>query len=139
LKHAGGFRLIRNEKVANSIIAYDQFNNNAVEGIATFHYSLYNDAVRLRNKVFAQAVINKISDRYHAGLIPPSADPWIDSMIVANRVPLKTEDLNALMFEFKNAILAYRQDYGNMKWGYGNLRDRQKGLIELINKEYHLE
>ena len=43
------------------------------------------------------------------------------------------------MFEFKNALLSYRQDYSNMKWGYDNLLKNQQELIKLISKEYDLK
>ena len=41
LKNAGGFRLLRNRKVANSIIVYDQFNNDAMRNIALQHNSFF--------------------------------------------------------------------------------------------------
>jgi hypothetical protein len=80
LKNAGGFRLLRNKKVAN------------------------------------------------------------DSMISKNKIPLQPEVQSALMFEFKNALLSYKQDYiNNMKGGYDNLLKYQQELITLISKEYNLE
>jgi len=52
---------------------------------------------------------------------------------------LKEEVQNTTMFEFKNALLAYRMDYeSNMKWGFGTLRKRQAELVALIRKEYEL-
>ena len=51
LKNAGGFRLIRKKDVANKIIAYDQFNNDAIRNIAYQYNKFYENVVVLRNKV----------------------------------------------------------------------------------------
>ena len=70
---------------------------------------------------------------------PLSANSWIDSMINKNRTPIHSEMQLQLMFEFKNALLSYRQDFTNMEWGYDNLLKKQQELMTLISKEYHLE
>ena len=140
LKNAGGFRLLRNRKVANEIIAYDQFNNDAIKNIAAEHNSFWQTLIMLRNKVFAQDIISKIYNRYQYNPVPLSANSWIDSLIRTNRIPLQAETKETLMFEFKNALLSYRLDYINgEKWGAINLLQKQKDLIALIGKEYHLE
>ena len=55
-------------------------------------------------------------------------------------MPVESATQEALMFEFKNALLAYKQDYrNNGEMGYYGLKQYQKQLIELITKEYHLE
>jgi hypothetical protein len=54
-------------------------------------------------------------------------------------VPIPETTLKPLMFEFKNALLAYRQDFTNMAWGYKKLLNDQQELIALISKEYHLD
>ena len=140
LKNAGGFRLLRKKKVANSIIAYDLFNSSIMTGIEAQHNSFYETVVKLRNKVFVQEIISKIYSQYQFTPVPLSANSWIDSMISKNRIPFQAEAQSALMFEFKNALLSYKQDYiNNMKWGYDNLLKYQRELIALISKEYHLE
>ena len=140
LKNAGGFRLLRNKKVANMIIAYDQFYYNAMTNMAAQHNSFYETVVKLRNKVFVQEIISKIYSQYQYTPVPLSANSWIDSMISKNGIPLQAEAQSALMFEFKNALLSYKQDYiNNMKSGYDDLLKYQHELITLISKEYHLE
>ena len=139
LKNAGGFRLLRNKKVANKIISYDQFNYDAVINIAAQHNSFFETVVKLRNKVFVQEIINKIYSQYQFNPPPLTANSWIDNMISKNRIPIQAETQLSLMFEFKNALLAYRQDFTNMKFGYDNLLKNQQELIILISKEYHLE
>ena len=139
LKNAGGFRLIRNRKVANKIIAYDQFNIDAIRNIGTQHNSFFESVVKLRNKIFVQEITNKIYSEYQFNPPPLSANSWIDSMISKNKIPVQLETQLNIMFEFKNALLSYRQDYTNMKWGYDNLLKTQQELIILISKEYHLE
>ncbi len=139
LKNAGGFRLVLSKTVANKIIAYDQFNNNDIATIAAQHNSFFETVVKLRNNLFVQEIINKIYNQYQYNPPPLSANFWIDSMISKNRMPVHAETLSTLMFEFKNALLSYRQDYSNMKWGYDNLLKNQKEIITLISKEYHLQ
>ena len=139
LKNAGGFRLVRNKIVANKIIAYDQFNNDAIVNIAAQHNSFFETVAKLRNKLFVQEIINKIHNQYQYNPVPLSANFWIDSMISKNKIPIQAELQLSLMFEFKNALLAYRQDFTNVKWGYDNLLKNQQELITLISKEYHLE
>ncbi len=140
LKNAGGFRLIRNKKVANNIITYDQFYNSAMTGMAAQHNSYWETVIKLRNKVFVQEIITKIYSQYQYNPVPLSANSWIDSMISKNRIPLQAEAQSTLLFEFKNALLSYKQDYiGNMKGGYDTLLNHQQKLITLISKEYNLE
>ena len=44
------------------------------------------------------------------------------------------------MFEFKNALLSYKQDYiKNMKGDYDNLLKYHQDPISLTSKEYYLE
>ena len=140
LKNAGGFRLLRNKKVATEIIAYDQFYYNAMTNMEAQHNSFYETVVKLRNKVFVQEIISKIFNQYQYKTVPLSANYWIDSMINKNKIPLQAEVQSALLFEFKNALLSYKQDYiDNVKGGYDDLLKYQQGLLTLISKEYHLE
>lgn len=140
LKNAGGFRLIHNKKVASKIIAYDQYYYTVVSNIEAQHNSFYETAVRLRNKVFVEEIISKVFTKYSYPPAPMSANSMIDSMMNKNRMPVESATQEALMFEFKNALLAYKQDYrNNGEMGYYGLKQYQKQLIELITKEYHLE
>ena len=124
-KNAGGFRLIRKKNVANKIIAYDQFSNDAIRNIAYQYNKFYENVMVLRNKSFAQSVISHIFDRYFYTPPPVSANSWIDSMITRNRSPFSPEVQTTLIFEFKNALLAFRKDFSNMEWGYDQLREME--------------
>ncbi len=140
LKNAGGFRLIHNKKVANKIIKYDQFYYNVISNIELQHNSFYENTVRLRNKVFTGEIISKIFSKYNYTPAPMSANSFIDSMMNKYRIPIESQTQESLMFEFKNSILAYKQDYiNNGKMAYFGLQVYQKELIELIKKEYDLE
>jgi hypothetical protein len=139
LKNAGGFRLIRKKNVASKIIAYDQFNNDAIRNIANQYNKFYENVVVLRNKVFVQYIINKIFNQYGYVAPPASAKTWIDSLILKNKSPFADEIQTALVFEFKNALLAFRRDFTNMEWGYTNLLKLEHELIKLIEEEYHLK
>ncbi len=139
LKNAGGFRLIRNKGVATKILAYDQFNNDAVVNIKDQHNSFFETVIQLRNKVFAQKIINELFDRFGFAAPPISQNSLIDSMLNKNKSPLSPESQSISLFEFKNALLGYRKDFSNMNYSFNNLRTQMNALIELIMKEYRLE
>jgi len=139
LKNAGGFRLVRKINIANKIIAYDQFNNDAILNIAFQYNKFYENVVLLRNKAFVQETINKIHEKYQNEIPSDEANSWIDSMINKNTPPYSIADQTVFFFEFKNALLAFRKDFSNMDWGYDHLLQMQVELIELISKEYRLE
>ena len=139
LKNAGGFRLIRNKIVANKIIAYDQMNNDAIIIIKDQHNSFYETTVQLRNKIFVQEIINTIYNQYEKTPPPLSGNNWIDSMLKKNKNPFSEEIQTALLFEFKNAILAYRKDFTNMNFAFTYLREATSELIKLIRENYHLK
>lgn len=140
LKNAGGFRLIHNKKVASKIIKFDQYYYNVISNIEMQHNSFYETTVRLRNKVFEEEIISKLFNQYNYTPAPFAANALIDSMMNKNKNPIQPQILESLMFEFKNSILAYKQDYiNNGKMAYFGLQEYQKELIELIQKEYDLE
>ena len=139
LKNSGGFRLIRNKKVASNLILFDQFNNDAALNITQQHSFFFETAVQLRNKVFSQYIQNKIYETHKYKIPPPSDYRGIDSMIKKYKIPVAGENYAALLFEFKNALLAFRKDYTNMDWSYNTLYEKMKELIELIEEEYHLK
>ncbi len=140
LKNSGGFRLIRNKTVAYKIIAYDQFNNDAVRNIALQHNKFYENAVALRSRVFSEKVITEIYKKYDLSPAPYAANKWIDTLVEKNKVPLTAENQTGLFFEFKNALIALRRDYeNNMNWGYSNLQKLIGELIQVIQENYHLK
>ena len=140
LKNSGGFRLIRNKKVANSIIAYDQFNNNAIVNITKINLQFCLNAEALRSKVFSEKIINEVNKLYGNNVAPSSLNPWIDSLIKKNPIPLKPENETIQLFEFKNSLLAQKRDCEtNVFWGYDQTRHEIQKLIKLIQDEYHLK
>ena len=140
LKNSGGFLLIRNKTVANKIISYDQFNNNEMVNIALQHEKFYENATAIRSKIFAEEIIGSIYKLYGNDPAPISIDPQIDSLIKVNKVPLSEESQSALLFDFKNSLLAYERDYYlGLDWGYKNIHKRIIELITLIQKEYNLK
>jgi hypothetical protein len=140
LKNSGGFRLIRNSRVANMIILFDQFNNDAMKNIAEIHETFYKTMMHLANKVFVQEIINELYRRYDFNLPGPENSVWIDSLIQKNRNPLTDEAYHVLLFEFRNSLLAYRKDYDqNVEWGYEQLKQKMEELIKVIGEEYHMK
>jgi len=140
LKNSGSFRLIRNKVVANKIIAYDRFNNDAIKNIALQHNKFYENATALRSRVFVEEIITGIHKKYKNDPPPPFINSWIDSLITKKKMPLTGEDQTTLLFEFKNALLALKRDYdGNMIWGYKTTQVLIEELIKLIRENYHLK
>ena len=140
MKNSGGFRLIRNKTVANKIIAYDQFNNDAIRNIALQHNKFFENTVALRSRVFTEKVITEIFKLYGHTPAPYTANKWIDSLMGKNKVPLTAENQTVLFFEFKNALIALKRDYDmNMNWGYSNLQKSIDELIQVIQENYHIK
>jgi len=140
LKNSGGFRMIRNKEVAGRIIAYDQFNNDAIKNIFLFHSKFYENAMPLRSRVLSENIITEIYKVYENSPAPYSANAWIDSMIKKNNIPLAEEIQTSQMFEFRNSLIALARDYAsNMSWGYEHLQKLINELIQVIQKNYHLE
>jgi len=140
LKNSGGFRMIRNKVVAGKIIAYDQFNNDAVKNIFLFHSKFYENAMALRSRILAEGIISEIYKLYSNSPAPYSANPLIDSLIKKNSIPLSKETQTSTMFEFRNSLIALKRDYdSNMEWGYEQLQKSINELIRVIQENYHVE
>jgi hypothetical protein len=140
LKNSGGFLLIRNKTVTNKIIAYDQFNRFAIEGIELQHNKFYENATALRSRVLSEEVITAINNIYGLQSPPPSAHHRIDSLISKNKVMVTEQNQSTLMFEFRNALVALKRDYAtNVTWGYTQLKQKNKELINLIQENYKSE
>jgi len=132
--------MIRNKEVAGRIIAYDQFNNDAIKNIFLFHSKFYENAMPLRSRVLSENIITEIYKVYENSPAPYSANAWIDSMIKKNSIPLAEEIQTSQMFEFRNSLIALARDYAsNMSWGYEHLQKLINELIQVIQKNYHLE
>jgi len=53
---------------------------------------------------------------------------------------LPAEIQTSQMFEFRNSLIALKRDYdSNMTWGYEQLQRLMNELIQVIQKNYHLE
>ena len=103
------------------------------------HNLLYMQTLALRNRVFVQEITNEVYRRYKYIPPPPSDHKWIDSMIREHKIPVSQEAYGALMFEFKNSLLALRKDFTNMKWGYDHEKIQMAELISLIQDKYHVK
>ncbi|HEV8513719.1 MAG TPA: hypothetical protein VGQ59_10600 [Cyclobacteriaceae bacterium] len=140
LKNSGGFLVIRNKEVTNKIIAYDQFNRTAIEGIDTQHNKFYENATASRSKALSEEIITAIYNRYGFKSPPPSAHHWVDSLISINRVLTAEQNQSNVLFEFKNALIALKRDYTiNVTYGYEQLKLKNNELIKLIQENYPSE
>ena len=139
LKNSGNFRLIRNKEVANKIIDYDRLNANEMVIIEAQRNNFYEQLIDKRNRIFDQVLIYTIRNRYGVRPVPVSENGVIDSMLLKSKIPLSDGAQTNLLFEFRNALLAYRTDYRNLQWGYEKVRKMINELMLLIQKEYHLQ
>jgi predicted MPP superfamily phosphohydrolase len=139
LKNSGGFRLVRNKTVANKIIAYDQFNNDAAKNIAMQHNKFFENVTAIRSRVLLEEIISGIHEKYNNKPPPLSINPWIDNLLNKNKVPLSEQEETRLMFELKNSLFAFKRDYDNMDWAYTQLQEMINELIKLIQANYQLK
>jgi hypothetical protein len=138
LKNAGGFRLIKDKEVANQITLYDQFNQDAMKKIDVQHNLIYMQALALRNRVLHQSIINQIFKKFEVRPVPYSENYFIDSLLQLQKLPLPEDEFEMNVFEFKNALLALRQDYSNLQWGYDREREKMRALESIIRQKYGL-
>ena len=139
LKNSGNFRLIRNKEIANKIIDYDRLNTNEMVIIEAQRNNFYEEITDKRNKVFDQQIIYTMRNRYGVKPVAYSENSVIDSMLHKSEIPFSQEAQTSLLFEFRNALLAFRTDYRNLEWGYRNLMKMANELMALIQREYHLK
>jgi hypothetical protein len=59
VKKLRSFRLIRNNKVANKIILFGQFNNGTTKNISELHVSFYKSMMQLANEVIDLTTFSK--------------------------------------------------------------------------------
>ena len=125
--------------MAGKIILYDQLNTDPAVKIEGQHNQLYLNTLAIRNKVFVQEIINEVYRRHSYDPPSPSTNPWIDSMMNKYKIPLAADTYRALMFEFKNSLLALRKDWTNMQWAYDSIGRSINQLIPLIQEKYNLK
>ena len=126
LKNSGAFRLIRNRTVADSIAKYDVSVRNYVRQLE-IEELLINDYRGAAAKMFNSLVFDQMLDENNnVSKLPPGNPP----LLPYNKTDLY--DWNYKLSSMKNLNKANRRD-GRL------LLLQAKGLLELLNKEYHLD
>ncbi|MCZ2458327.1 MAG: hypothetical protein LC128_01760 [Chitinophagales bacterium] len=128
LKNAGGMRLIRNLKVADSIVHYDVMVRRGLG-----HQELLNSIYMPRlfdkiNSLVNVSVLNKLT----AGIHPDS-----DTSIFKSTLLLSHEKPE--LIKFSNQIIDYRLSINILFTYVRNNSEMATRLLSLINKEYHLK
>lgn len=138
LKNAGNFRLVRKKEIAQRIIEYDRLNSGPARNIALQYTQFYFNVTKLRDKVFSQDILLPIFNKFEYKVPPVDFYPWIDSAILQHKLPFSPDEQLKDLFEFKNALMAYRKDFSNLDWVYKQLQLQQNALIKLIQEQYHI-
>ncbi|HEU4861307.1 MAG TPA: hypothetical protein VFT15_15790 [Chitinophagaceae bacterium] len=128
LKNAGGMRLIRNKKIADSIAAYD---------LAWLRAEFWRERYMTR-QVEGQHLINKILDAndlvnsYYENIVPSNLPRSVTDTL---NVRLNRDELNEYLNFLHDQKTSTKQD----KMSYQSIELRAERLIELIKNEYHLK
>jgi hypothetical protein len=128
LKNAGGMRLIRKKRVADSIAAYDWLWQRA-----EFWREAYTNHQE-KAKVFVEKIINAndLLRQYRTNTPGEALPPSLTDNLV---IGINTEYLNEFLNDLNNQRTSVAQD----RRFYHVIATSAERLIELIKKEYHLE
>ena len=126
LKNSGGYRLIRNRAVADSIINYD---------IASERVENQGDAVEYSGKQLAQVSFKVFDGETTFGY---NRTNYQDILTSNKKFPLLTDDAK-LIKEYANLAKFKRDVILNYNRQLTALQKRIPGIEEFLKKEYHLD
>jgi len=137
LKNAGGFRLIKDEKVALNLIQYDQFNYDAAVKIDNQHNQLYLNTCKVRGQILNEQLISFIESQYPNQSAPYTINEKIVSYLRFDPIPISREKELGLLFELKNSLSALKRDYmKNMVYNYSVNMRKMREIKRLIEQTY---
>jgi hypothetical protein len=125
LKNAGGLRLIRNRKVADSIAHYDVSVRN-LESLGEQEMLVAHEYRTIAKRVFNTLVYDRMLDENNISQRPPGNPALLDF----NKQDLM--DLNFSVYSIKIVVRGMRRDSRK-------LLQQAMNLLVTINKEYHLD
>ena len=128
LKNAGGMRLIRNKRVADSIAAYDLSWLRAEFWRENYMNRLTKGQDQL-NRIFNAT---DLVEPYYENTIPSNLSGEVTDKLV---IRINGNALNEYLNFLHDQKTSTKQD----KMGYKAIEQKAERLIELINKEYHLK
>jgi len=127
LKNAGGMRLIRNDKAADSILFYDRETKFIQIHIETSLYKNQRDLQDMEDKL------------YDFSLIPGwGQGKSRNTLQYPVNAPLLSYD-HLLLSEYKNKLINAQRDYANQYNYLSNLKLKAEALIASLKNEYHLK
>jgi hypothetical protein len=125
LKNAGGMRLIRNDRAADSILLYDRETRFIQIHIETSLYKNQRDLQDMENKL------------YDFSLIPGWGQGKSRSTLqYPVNAPLLSYD-PSLLRQYKNELINAQRDYANQFNYLSNLKLKAENLIVTLKKEYN--
>jgi hypothetical protein len=124
LRNSGNFRIIRNDKIADSLISYDNIIRNQVRNQEAF----------ARNEF--SAILSMEGDLFNSGDIQKMQTRSLDSIVLKD---LSIQRNPVLISRFFNELFKYRWIISVNKNVNISLKSYAASLISMIKKEYHLE
>ena len=128
LKNSGGFRLISQHNIVDSILAYENLYQQFKTGQDIFHLNQLQEYRAVMIKVFDIKVFNSMVSGETGEISFPPGNP-----------PLFNADRELINELLMRVHLAKRNITSLMKSDLTKLKSKAEILIELIKKEYHLK
>ena len=125
LKNAGGMRLIRNDRAADSILLYDRETRFIQIHIETSLYKNQRDLQDMENKLYDFSLIPGWGQGKSRGTLQYPV-----------YAPLLSYD-PSLLRQYKNELINAQRDYANQFIYLSNLKLKAENLIVTLKKEYN--
>lgn len=127
LKNSGGFRLIRNQKVVDSIMSYDAVVKRALINEVFLGGQLVK-TIELSNQIFNQ---NLLSQKLKQGITPKQLEAErFEYLLIKDKTTLSQFANHLSYHNYMSGLVA-----GNMK----ELETKAEGLINFLYEEYDIE
>ncbi len=137
LKSSGGFRLIKNRKITNAILKYDQgldackYNYDL---LLQYYHTFESTNKNLFNMTLARKAFKAIEQDFHTVFLPYTEFEKLvpEGNYLDNNNP-------ALFLKYHDDILYYETTLTNLTNIVANQKFSSDSLMQLIKKDYHLE
>lgn len=127
LRSSGNFRLVRVQRVVDSLVEYDNIIRNTLRNIEAVARNQMLALLGMQGELFN----SKHIDEYMTKVYGPANPPGYQLYSVENKPEI--------LFRYYNELYKYKM----FAWGLivtnRDLKNRAAGLISLIKKEYHLK
>jgi hypothetical protein len=127
LRSSGSFRLIKMQRVVDSLVEYDNIIRNTLRNVEAVARNQMQAVISMQSDLFN----SKHLEEYVTGVYGPSNPP-------AHQL-YKVENKPEILFRYYNELYKYKMFAWGLTLVNQDLKRRAVSLIELIKKEYHLE